>query len=349
MTNLPDSPHSFRIDARPLPVEQRIALGNAFVLPGFEVGPVPGHPDRVNGCADVWMFDRLTAARNTGLVCRFRRGIDAAVPPGAAGADDPTLRLRMITAGEIDGIVDGEPMRFRPGDIVLHANDVPIALDLVELDCLTFGFSAATIGLAQGGPFGIARFEAASGAGAMLAGLFRAFFDRIADVERDEAEAMATACVAMLGGLGAMLGRQSHTDGTDRAADMRAFIKQNLADPELGIASITDRFPASRAVIYRAFGPDGGVSAYIARQRMRRALSLLTLSGETCSVSEVARAVGYTSQRRFSRTFARQFGVSPSSARAAFADLKSVPAPCGGRGEADGTRFRGMLDHSEAR
>lgn len=338
---------SFRLDGRPLAVAQRIALANSFMLPGFDVGLVPGVHDGINGCVDVWMFDRLTAAKNIQMTCRFRRTLGILEKDAADGRDDIAFRLRLITAGEADGIMDGEPIKVRTGDILFHANDISFALDVVDVDCLTFGLPAALIGFDAARHRNYAVFDAASEEAAILASVFTAFFDRIETASPAEADALAHPCIAMFSGLARLVERKDGARSTDRGAEMRIFIDGNLADPNLGLARLQDEFPASRAVIYRAFRSEGGVLNYIARRRMRRALALLTLSNEEQSIGEVAEAVGYETQRRFSRAFTRHFGVSPSEARASFVHLTMSHAEKDIAIEAEGLRLRAMLGHSE--
>lgn len=78
---------------------------------------------------------------------------------------------------------------------------------------------------------------------------------------------------------------------------------------------------AARAVhlspshFHRCFREAFGVTphAFVQRQRMRRAVSLLRGGGH--NVSEAAEAVGYPSVYYFSRAFKRHFGVTLSTVR----------------------------------
>ena len=57
-------------------------------------------------------------------------------------------------------------------------------------------------------------------------------------------------------------------------ARMLRHVRENLSDPTLGPDALCQRFGVSRAVLYRAFEPLGGVSAYIRSLRLRRAYEL---------------------------------------------------------------------------
>ena len=158
---------------------------------------------------------------------------------------------------------------------------------------------------------------------------------------------MAESMIGLVSGfMPVMRKRDADRERSDRTVAMRRFVEQNLADPNLGLETLQEEFPASRAVLYRAFKGLGGLQRHIARQRMRRALTMLTIGGDDMTIGQVAEAVGYTDQRRFSRAFVREFGTTPSGARDGFTTLADVQSEEIGTGSGQGIRIRAMLDHS---
>jgi AraC-like DNA-binding protein len=98
-----------------------------------------------------------------------------------------------------------------------------------------------------------------------------------------------------------------------RAEAMRSFVIGNLCDPNLNAESVCQAFNVSRAVAYRAFQPDGGISAFIRRGRMGRARSdLMSASRNLVTISEVGQRWGFADAGHFSRAFRETFDVSPS-------------------------------------
>ncbi|GAB5470133.1 MAG: helix-turn-helix domain-containing protein [Rhodospirillales bacterium] len=95
-------------------------------------------------------------------------------------------------------------------------------------------------------------------------------------------------------------------------------LKAELCDPDLTPAKVARDFAISTSYLHRLFRGSGqSLGRWIAVNRLQRGYELLTLpERRSASVAEVAYAVGFTSQAHFSASFKRQFGVTPSAARA---------------------------------
>ncbi|GJD61871.1 helix-turn-helix domain-containing protein [Methylobacterium frigidaeris] len=95
-----------------------------------------------------------------------------------------------------------------------------------------------------------------------------------------------------------------------------AHIDQYLDDPTLSPAGIAAACRVSRATLYRLFGFDGGVMAYIAGRRLDRAFTALSRpdDGRT-SIAQVAYRSGFASETHFSRSFRARFAMTPRDAR----------------------------------
>ena len=92
------------------------------------------------------------------------------------------------------------------------------------------------------------------------------------------------------------------------------------------VAEVARHLGMSRSKLYGMFREilGRGPGAYLRRQRVHHACSLLSATEE--SVSRVAERCGFSSLYAFSRTFKQVFGSSPSAYRAS---LRSRPQPCG--------------------
>nr|WP_274706093.1 MULTISPECIES: helix-turn-helix domain-containing protein [unclassified Pseudomonas] len=72
----------------------------------------------------------------------------------------------------------------------------------------------------------------------------------------------------------------------------------------------------SRAGLYRLFGQESGVAAYIQRRRLDKIRAILQGdSGVQHRTSGLAFQFGFKSESHFSRSFKRAFGYSPKEAR----------------------------------
>jgi AraC-like DNA-binding protein len=88
----------------------------------------------------------------------------------------------------------------------------------------------------------------------------------------------------------------------------------------MGLASLTpDRLcrlvGMSRSSLYRLFESEGGVAAYIMRQRLHTAHAALCDPKNMASVRSVAESVGIVDPSSFSRSFRQEFGYSPRDLR----------------------------------
>ncbi|WP_207177896.1 helix-turn-helix domain-containing protein [Methylobacterium indicum] len=95
-----------------------------------------------------------------------------------------------------------------------------------------------------------------------------------------------------------------------------AHIDRHLDDPDLSPATLAAACRVSRATLYRLFGFEGGVMAYIAGRRLDRAFTILCRpEAERTSIAEVAYRSGFTSETHFSRSFRGRFAMAPRDAR----------------------------------
>jgi AraC-like DNA-binding protein len=128
------------------------------------------------------------------------------------------------------------------------------------------------------------------------------------------AEAAASLCATALPSPSA----DAATAERHTSLEVRAFIQDNLRDPELGLEMICARFGLSRATLYRQFAAQDGVQSYIRNRRLAHALRLLTdaAEGGRPRISSVAYATGFSDEKTFSRAFKRRFGCLPRDAAA---------------------------------
>ncbi|MCF4127533.1 helix-turn-helix domain-containing protein [Methylobacterium sp. SyP6R] len=97
---------------------------------------------------------------------------------------------------------------------------------------------------------------------------------------------------------------------------IRTYIDRHLDDPASSPAGIAPACRVSRATLYRLFGFDGSVMAYVAGRRLDRSFVALCRSDDgRSSIAQVAFRSGFTSETHFSRSFRARFAMSPREAR----------------------------------
>lgn len=99
----------------------------------------------------------------------------------------------------------------------------------------------------------------------------------------------------------------------DRAY-LLGYLRDNLADPDLTAQRIAAACGMSRRKLFRVIGDEGGPTTLLRAMRVDRARELLTSAPER-TVSSIARACGFTSDRNFYRVFRGETGMTPAEYR----------------------------------
>jgi AraC-like DNA-binding protein len=93
-----------------------------------------------------------------------------------------------------------------------------------------------------------------------------------------------------------------------------------LASPNLSPEMIADRLHVSRATLYRAFAPLGGVMRHVWGMRLAAVRAALDARAEPRTLARLAADHGFKTAAHLSRGFRAQFGMTPSDWRAQRAD-----------------------------
>ena len=98
-----------------------------------------------------------------------------------------------------------------------------------------------------------------------------------------------------------------------RSAAMRAYLKDNITNPGLGLSDLLANFGASRATIFRDFEPYGGIANFILETRLKAVASdLIDRKAKPGIVKQLSDDYGFSSPQYFSRVFRERTGLLPS-------------------------------------
>ncbi|MBW0274391.1 hypothetical protein ATM97_09205 [Nocardia sp. MH4] len=106
-------------------------------------------------------------------------------------------------------------------------------------------------------------------------------------------------------------------------------LQDNLADPDLTAQRIAAACGMSRRKLFRVIGDEGGPTTLLRAMRVDRARELLTSAPER-TVSSIARACGFTSDRNFYRVFRGETGMTPAEYRQYIVSRPLPPGLAGG-------------------
>lgn len=152
----------------------------------------------------------------------------------------------------------------------------------------------------------------------LIGGHLHTLFEGLSDITQPEAPAIVTATANLVTNLVApQIAARYQPSPTVRGVviiEIRRYIEQHIAQPDLGPERLCKAFGLSRASLYRLFEPIGGVTDYIRTRRLRTAFDMLENDGKR-TVGETAYACGFSDISAFSRAFRNQFAMSPSEVR----------------------------------
>ncbi len=92
-------------------------------------------------------------------------------------------------------------------------------------------------------------------------------------------------------------------------------IERSLGSRDVSIADLARALGVSRARLFAAFHPDGGVQSYITTERLKRARVALFDVNRAESVGNIAHRLGFSDAPHLSRAFRQRYGMSPSGYR----------------------------------
>jgi AraC-like DNA-binding protein len=99
---------------------------------------------------------------------------------------------------------------------------------------------------------------------------------------------------------------------------LKAFIQQNLHDPNLSVGSVAYHFKISSRYVARLFSGEGKTFTHLVQaERLNECRRLLAMpSNAAIQISQIAYSVGFRSQANFNRLFREAYDLTPSDYRA---------------------------------
>ena len=224
-----------------------------------------------------------------------------------------------LQAGEIQIAQNGPMQRTELGDILIvdFSDDVTIYTRGFEAQCLVIPYH-----LLRKRDFDIrtCTLKVISGENLAAAALQKYMLDLQSNVQSEpttQAQILVEPAVALLQ-VAVMTGNIKGDLDTTCAPDgdldkIHTFIEQNLYNPELCAAMITENFGMSRAKLYRLADKLGGIQRLIRNLRLERAYQRLAHGNlKSGSIANLAYEVGFGSENAFRRAFKESFGIAPT-------------------------------------
>ena len=262
-------------------------------------------------------LDSVALARCVGVAQRFERNLGHILADGG----DTVLIVMDLVSSDWAGDYDGRPASSQRGEVrfidMARPFDMTVASDYRTLHMI---LPRAALGEASTLDFHGLVVSGADDGCRMLVAYLRALEASLDQLTTADA-ATAAKAIAVLAA-GALEARAARTPGDPRPIEKmllsegRRFIEERLDDVALSPELVRQRLGVSRSLLYRAFEPVGGVSAFIQARRLDQAFdAILRDRAEQHTLGEIGYRHGFRSDAHFSRAFRARFGVAPGRLR----------------------------------
>ncbi|MGO4407017.1 helix-turn-helix domain-containing protein [Bosea sp. RAF48] len=105
---------------------------------------------------------------------------------------------------------------------------------------------------------------------------------------------------------------------------VRRIVDRNLQSNALGPDLLCREAGMSRSQLYRLLESEGGVRNYIQRRRLKQSFAELSNGANFGSIAAIAEGLGFPDPSSFSRSFKKEFGLTPKDVM--HATLSGIPA-----------------------
>lgn len=248
--------------------------------------------------------------------------------------------INVFLAGQGEGVCGRRRMRFTPGamSITKLSSPADYRLEGITLTALVVSRRLLEAAIGPVAPFD-GRVYAANSVEAVLVGAHIDALLALPDPLPLSKASVASHSTLML--LAACFTGAPVRDAANAAEvpdpdvalvrNIRRYIKERLADPDLGPDLICRQFALSRARLYRLMRDSGNISTTIRRLRLARAYGEIAAGRYAGSSSaEVAALSGFRQERSFRRAFIQEFALSPAALQAQARTGTLPPLPAAG-------------------
>ena len=225
------------------------------------------------------------------------------------------LTLTLVVAGEYYLDAGNGFANLAPGEIVVLDMTRPTANAIPGAQVITWSVAREAVALALGEPRALHGRIVRGAAAVALAQAMHGMHRLGETADEPERRALVQGGIAELtAALGGGAPRPP-SPAEMRLARMREYIETRLFVPGFGPTSVLLHFAVSRATAYRDFAPWGGLAAYIRARRIEALSERLSDRGDRRSLSELAAAIGFSTEARQSEAFLTRFGMRPGTYR----------------------------------
>jgi AraC-like DNA-binding protein len=263
---------------------------------------------------------------------------DVAIASGQASAATFERTAPLIARSGIDNIavlvyakggcaldVEGRAAEVRAGDVCFLDLSRPVNLRAPDYESLTLILPRAALAPSLADLDGLhgQALQKSNPLNTILVNHLRTLFAQAPSLSAADGRAAAKGTAALIAAFAgpSANGRDTmaRTESATSLHALRRFIEAHLYNMDMGPEFICRQLGISRAKLYRAFEPMGGVSHYILQRRLTLAYRMLIDPADADQrVGAIASRCGFGNVSVFSRAFRDAYAMSPTELRDAF-------------------------------
>jgi AraC-like DNA-binding protein len=247
--------------------------------------------------------------------------------------------INVFLAGRGGGVCGRRRMRFEPGamSITKLSSPADYRLEGITLTALVVARRVLEAAIGPVAPFDGRVYPGISIEARLVGAHIDALLALPDPLPRAQATVASRSTLALLAGClrGEPVPDEAQAEPLDTdlelAKSIRRYIRDRLADPDLGPDLICRDFAVSRTRLYRLLRESGNVASTIRRLRLARAYGEIA-AGRYAGASPAVIAVrsGFRQERSFRRAFIEEFAVSPTALQAQVGAGSLPPLPASG-------------------
>lgn len=309
---------SGRFDTAVIPSAQRLDFWNRINTETFSEISVDPRSDSLRGILDRRDRGALKFARVHSTAVVLRGGRSTVSKPGTGG-----LLLHLQEVGSSLNTQLDRSTVLRVGDISFCDAGRPYMVECREPVQITVMKIPAEMIAPRFGSideFAALHVDGTRGIGAILGSLIRNSWLHCSELgshENGAGEALINAVLDLM----ALIPRSDAVTSPSASSsslcrEMRAYVRERLADPELSVASLAQAFGVSSRHVHRVFAElETTPSNYILECRLNLAAARLRDDRTDSNITQVAFDSGFGDCTSFSRAFRKRYGTTPREFR----------------------------------
>ena len=302
-----------RLSAEEIPLEHQFEVWKQAASPLFDV--IPMRNTRSFSCsAASYLVEHLTFTNTTFDKMQFTRTSRHLSSPGS-----DCIMLHYYCSGQVQGVLEsGEPLQIASD--IISIQDLAHPYTCIGETANQFSVVIPRHAIAVHDQiyknYPTFSWPVNSPAGRVLAQAWLTIWQNLPNTSQTDAPAIAQGFIGLLNGLLPTKGNMAHRAQVELATvdAMKVYLQDNLHLSNIGVNMLCRLFHCSRATVYRLFKAEGGVHAYVRKQRLTRCYQELRQLPPSSrkTISEIASKLGFADAASFSRLFRKQYGMSPS-------------------------------------